>query len=320
MPVRIHFLVIDRHDASHCISQCLALANSSTALDSVVASNSAMTREPISRKLKSRGLKPTGVRSDGAGLTKIEHEKFDFFDLVTLLQGSASDQALAKEAFPETFPVPLEEVARACESAKEVLRQANFPSNNKLVEVHPDGSWTPLADDSLLPELPPPSGRLMSGLAYSAAAASVESNLWFAAKLLDRIDGLVSAINACDATRAASNGLVIGRLLERYWWKFHHEKAAFDGYAADKSRRKGYLHGTMAQERRGRRHYAAIVSEARRLWAANPSLARNYSETAKLIEERALPALRQRAGNFLRREAIRKHINNAVTRGDLGNA
>lgn len=275
-----------------------------------------MTQEPISSKLKRHGLKPTDTRSHGAGLTSATTETFDFYDVVALLLGSADDASLAKEALREATSGPLENLARVKVGMQKLLLDAGLPFTNEIVEVRSDNTWVPASARLLRNRRH--CVRLMNGLAYSAEKAGEETKHWFAAKVLYHIDELVKDLQDNNASaRVASLGILIGRLLERNWWKFHHETPAMRGHASDKGLAKAQPRGTKTTRERGDRRYRAIVRAAHDLWANDSVLAGNHSETARRIEALRLSALRLKNKTFVGVDTIRMAIAAAVKRGDL---
>jgi hypothetical protein len=275
----------------------------------------AMKQHSTSRKLQHRGLKPQGIIQFGSNLTQISFEKFDFDEVIALLGGEPDDVSIAAEALADAFSVQLEHLARVSASAQKLLHGAGLPATNDLVKIRADGSWESLGhhlttSDGLrtIDTASMSTEHLMRGLAYSAQKGGSESNIWFAATLLDVVAEMVAKIKANDATRAASLAMLAGRLIERYWWKLNHEKPATRGRASDKGRQKAQPRGTMVQKERGSRRYRAIVRAANKLWADKPSMVGKASETARDIEMQQLTALRLKGSNFLGFDSIRMNI------------
>ena len=82
-------------------------------------------------------------------------------------------------------------------------------------------------------------------------------------------------------------------------WKFQYEGVALEGRRLQEGRKIGQVAACKTRRNIGKRRRNAVVSAARTLYEAERSLVRNDSATARRIEAKKLPALRQRNGTHL---------------------
>jgi hypothetical protein len=189
-----------------------------------------------------------------------------------------------------------------------------MPDRNDCVAIAADGSWS-WFEPSATAEWPTADSRpLMSGYAYARQAG--ESKGWFAASVLECVDAYREAVTANKILWAAESHYQLGRLLERYWWKFNHEALAEDGYRMKDGRRRGAPIGAAAGKAAASERRDGIVVAAQAAWNGDRSLVGKYKRTARLLAAKPTKYFHPAAA-ALSVERMRKLINDAHKDGSL---
>jgi hypothetical protein len=124
--------------------------------------------------------------------------------------------------------------------------------------------------------------------------------------------------NVDDVENDLAAAFLLGFLATENFWLEIHAEAVFEGYAHIEGRESGRPLAVAARLRQGKRTRRAVIEAASKLYVQQPSLERNDSRAAALIEEMKLEALRKRDGTYLGSEAIAKHLRAARRDGSLG--
>jgi hypothetical protein len=124
--------------------------------------------------------------------------------------------------------------------------------------------------------------------------------------------------NVDDVENDLAAAFLLGCLATENFWLEMHAEAVFEGYAHIEGRESGQPLAVAARLRQGKRTRRAVIEAASKLYVQQPSLERNDSRAAALIEEMKLEALRKRDGTYLGSEAIAKHLRAARRDSSLG--
>ena len=107
----------------------------------------------------------------------------------------------------------------------------------------------------------------------------------------------------------------------RYWseWKL---KRDFEAYARSGARQrqfqeKGLPAAVQARKEHGRLVREVIIVSAKELYAGDPALRENFSETARRIERMELEELKKSKGGYIGWDRIARHLSAAKNNGDL---
>jgi hypothetical protein len=111
---------------------------------------------------------------------------------------------------------------------------------------------------------------------------------------------------------------LLGCLATENYWIDTHQDAVFEGWSHIEGREAGRPLATAARLRQGKRTRKAVLSAAAKVYKTEPSLQRNDTRTAAVIERMKLDSLRKKDGTYLGSEAIVKHLRAARRETESG--
>lgn len=207
-------------------------------------------------------LRPTKPKTVvGTGLTKRTITTYDFNGLVDLASGQAPEGAEALEILLKALPTGAERIAGIENWAKSVLQSHSILSD--------------------------------PGSLVACIQRDDDSQSWFAARILLLIEDLRAALSRRQTAIASSElsecefetGLQLGIHLERFKWKFRHERAAEETYARKEGQRRGAAAGGAAMKAKANERHSLIIEAVKVAWRKRAKLVGEPSDTARHLSE-----------------------------------
>ncbi|MDH3667806.1 MAG: hypothetical protein OEN23_12835 [Paracoccaceae bacterium] len=246
----------------------------------------------------------------GTGLTEVKDGTITPDDNAASLKDPA--EGLSN---PSSYWTLREALDATVAAFREELDERGLPSDEtRQVTRLADGTWEDAGPVGIPSETIGESNAYLAS-AFVKASCEYDSMDWYMAEAIHRA-WQMKKIDATEDDRIEA-AMRLARIVERAGWNSKHQEAALAGYRVFEGRELGRKEAQKAHRRATMKKRRTIIKAAKQLYADDPKLERNDSETARKIEAMWLPELLKGKGNYLSPDRIRAYIADARRSGEL---